>query len=451
MSLLRILIYEKNFHRAAGLREILESAGYLVKTAFYAEEAESAVKNERFDMVIAGFDGFPIPHALENTKIVISSPDGKYHELDSLARRYSASCIIYPYDAGRVIAQIKRTLEEKTYLAAAPPEPLNTQRLLPEIVGDSPVIRKVRETILIAARVPSPVLILGETGTGKELVAKGLHSLGPKSKGPLVPLNCAAMPESLLESELFGHEKGAFTGAIRRRAGKFESAHTGTLFLDEVGDMSQTLQVKLLRVLESGSFYRIGGEEEVKVDVKIICATNRNIFELAENGAFRRDLLYRINVISIDLPPLRERKDDIPLLARHFLDLYSKNYGKVFRGLTERALKTMTEYLWPGNVRQLQYSMERAVIENSGGKIDTIDFGVPSPAVSELPDMARLAELDFTEMKKEVLAFYEKGYIAAVLGKTGGSIQKASSLSGVDRKTFYRKMKEHGIDKNDFK
>lgn len=447
MSLVRLLIYENSIHRADWLRGMVESAGYIAKTVFYHAEAEAAVKKERFDLLLAGFDLFPLPSSLEKMKIIILAPEEKYQEQDDLARRYSATCITYPYDERQALAQIKKALEKRK---AAPTT--ETPDILPEIVGDCPAIRKVKETIALAARISGAVLILGETGTGKELVARGLHNLGPKSSGPFVALNCAAMPESLLETELFGHEKGAFTGAVKQRAGKFESASGGTLFLDEIGDMPQSLQVKLLRVLESSSFCRVGGEKEIVVDVKIVCATNRNIFELAENGSFRRDLLYRINVILIELPALRERLADLPLLARHFLKIYAEKYGKNFSGFTSEALKKMEQYRWPGNIRQLQHSIERAIIQNKGAKISTIDFGhARSSAGSAPPEIARLAEMDFARMKDEVMAYYEKLYVSAILKKAGGSMQKASGLSGIDRKTLYRKMKERDIDKKDFK
>ena len=442
----RVLIYEKSIHRASLLHRIIERAGFAARSVFYHDEAERAAKESAYDIAIVGFDSFPIPAALEKMKLIISAPEGKYIELDRLAGPYNAGCATYPYRSDELIAQIRKKLEggeDARQQPAAAADPI------PEILGSSPGTLKMKETIAMAAPLPSSVLLLGETGTGKELAARALHRLGNR-RGGFVAVNCGALPESLLETELFGHVKGAFTGAVKKRDGKFKAADGGTLFLDEVGEMTQSLQVKLLRVLEGGRFYPVGGETELEVDARIVCATNRDIFDLAQNGVFRRDLLYRINVISISLPPLRERGEDIPLLAAHFLKLYGGRYQKPIKGFSGRAMKKMTEYGWPGNIRQLQNSVERAVIQTVGELAESVDFGVPQSA-GEAPSMNRLAEMDFASMKEEVLAWYERQYVTALLKKSAGLMQRACELSGMDRKTLYRKIKQFGFDKKDFK
>ena len=448
MSHPRILIYEKSIHRASLLRQIVEQAGFSARTVFYDEEAETALKEKPFDLAIAGFDSFPVPPAFKKMKLIISAPEGKYFEVDRIAREHGASCATYPYRAEELLAQIKNKIRSR--VAIAPPVEPGAGGLMPEILGNSPATRKMKELIAVAAQVTSNVLLLGETGTGKELAARALHRLGPTADGPFVAVNCAALPESLLETELFGHERGAFTGAEKKRAGKFEAAHGGMLLLDEAGEMPPSLQVKLLRVLETGSFYRVGGDTEITVRVRTVCATNSDIFELAQNGGFRRDLLYRINVISITMPPLREREEDIPELAARFLKLFGDKHGKPVKEFTKRAITKMMEYHWPGNIRQLQNCVERAVVHSSGKEVDRIDFG-GEPETGRMPAINRLIEMDFAAMKEEVISRYESEYITALLKKSGGSILKTCELSGIDRKTLYRKMKQYGLDKKEFR
>ncbi|MEE8484101.1 MAG: sigma-54 dependent transcriptional regulator [Nitrospinota bacterium] len=451
MGTTKVLLYEKSSHRTEGLRQILEEAGYRVRAAFYPSEAEKAAQNDSFDVLIAGFDNFPLPQSLEKITTIILAPDGRYQEVDAIARRKSPplTCITYPLEKETALRQIKGVLQKKERAVGVPRE--QPEKLMPEIIGRSDAMQKVFQTIALAAKFPSTVLILGETGTGKELAAHALHRLGGRAERPFIAINCAAIPESLLESELFGYEKGAFTGADRRRAGMFEAAHGGTLFLDEIGEMPQSLQAKLLRVLETKNFYRLGGTDLVQVDTRVICATNRDVLELAGHGGFRRDLLYRINVVSVTMPPLRERVEDIMPLAEHFLRQYSKLHNSPAKKFSARVIEKMKMNPWPGNARQLKNSVERSAIQCRGKTVEEIDSGaVPGPVGRGL-DIKGLVGMDFGEMKEHVLAHYELEYIRALLKQGGGSIQSVCAQSGMDRKTLYRKMKQYGLDKKDFK
>lgn len=450
MASRRLLIYEKNLHRASELRQIAEAAGFSARAVFSAAEAGAVLERERFDALIAGFDSLPLPPALENIgRIIVSVPRLISAEVDATVAGYglSAEVVEHPFDAELVVRLLKTGARIPP--ATAPGAP----RDVPSIIGSSPAICDVKELILKAAGAPSTVLILGETGVGKELVARALHDAGPRAKRPFVAVNCAAAAETLLETEFFGHERGAFTGAVGRRSGKFEMAGDGTIFLDEMGDITPLLQAKLLRVLEEGSFYRVGGERPVPMKARIVCATNRDVFKMAQAGSFRRDLLYRINVIPIRIPPLRERGGDVPVLAEHFLRQYAESFNKpAITSFSPAAMKKMEAYGWPGNVRQLENVVERAVLHCDGDDIKDVPLGeatettAPSP-----PGIKDLAGLDYASMKDRVMEHYEREYISALLTKANGSMREACGLSGMDRKTLYRKVRQFGLEKKDFK
>lgn len=452
MSGFGLLIYEKSLHRAAALRAIAEHAGFTCRAAFYCAEAEAVVADGGFSILAAGFDTFPLPPALAAMRVAVSAPAGEVDRIDALFRQYNIAgpVLIYPYDSEATVAALRRLAEpppRAVPLAAASP-------VIPSIIGASKAVREMKQLILKAANAPSTVLILGETGTGKELVARALHESGSRKKGPFVAVNCAAIPESLIESELFGHEKGSFTGAHDRKAGKFEAAHKGTIFLDEIGELPPAMQVKLLRVLESGSFNRVGGNAPVTADARVVCATNRDVFEMGRTGAFRRDLLYRINVIAITLPPLRERADDIPLLAAHFLIKYAAAAGKNIDRFSPMAEAALKAHGWPGNIRQLENAVERAVLHCNGNVVETVTLDPDTRADAPLssgPSVEGLLGLDYAAMKQMVLDHYEKEYVAGLLQRNGGLLQKVCAISGMDRKTLYRKMKQYGLDKKEFR
>ncbi len=333
---------------------------------------------------------------------------------------------------GRII-KVKNLQRENLILR----KKLARQYSFRDIISKSSKMREVFELIREVASLKSTVLIQGESGTGKELVARAIHCSGQRAARPFVAVSCAALAETLLEPELFGHERGAFTGATERKRGKFELADGGTLFLDEIGDISAKLQVDLLRVLQERAFFRVGGTEEVGVDVRVIAATRVNLQEAVHAGTFRDDLFYRLNVINIRIPPLRERREDIPLLAREFIERLSHELGKEVENVTEGALKLLIDHDWPGNVRELENAIERAVVTAKSRVLGEDDFAFlrgesRCAAPWAVPDNLSLEEV-------------EKRVIAATLRRTHGNIREASAILGIDRSTLYDRIKRHGI------
>ena len=306
----------------------------------------------------------------------------------------------------------------------------------------------------------TPLLILGETGVGKEHLAKTIHAESPRSKGPFIPVNIAGLPEQLLESELFGHEQGAFTGAIRSRRGAFELAHNGTIFLDEIGEMPLHLQAKLLRVLQDYELRPIGGEKSIWVDVRVIAATNRNIEEEVNKGTFRKDLFYRLNVVTLTIPPLRERSEDIPFLSRNFIEFYRKKYSKKIFGISDTVMSALYSYDWPGNIRELMNVLERTVILCKENTI-TIDLlpknfseninNTTSATGEKTVYTSEWENKTLPEVTDEILANAEKLYIEMVLKKTKGKVGEAAKIAGIHSRGFYNKMKILNIKKEHFK
>ena len=333
---------------------------------------------------------------------------------------------------GRII-KVKNLQRENLILR----KKLAKQYSFHDIISKSSKMREVFELIREVASLKSTVLIQGESGTGKELVARAIHCSGERAARPFVPVSCAALAETLLESELFGHERGAFTGATERKRGKFELADGGTLFLDEIADISAKLQVDLLRVLQERSFFRVGGTEEVGVDVRVIAATRVNLQEAVHAGSFRDDLFYRLNVINIRIPPLRERREDIPLLAREFIERLSHELGKDVENVTEEALKLMIDHDWPGNVRELENAIERAVVTAKSRVLDEEDFAFLRGEARCARPWAVPDNLPLEEVENRV--------IAATLRRTHGNIKEASAILGIDRSTLYDRIKKHGI------
>jgi DNA-binding NtrC family response regulator len=315
----------------------------------------------------------------------------------------------------------------------------STGRILPDegIVGAHPSMQQLFKRMLQAAPSRSTVLVQGETGTGKELIAKAIHDHSTRREGPLVRLNCAALAETVLESELFGHERGAFTGAVARRHGRFEQADGGTLFLDELNEMPLSLQVKLLRFLQEREFERVGGNETITVNVRIVAASNRDLRGLVDDGRFREDLYFRLKVVVLEVPPLRARPSDVPLLADHFLRIYADENGKELHGFTRRAKEALLAYPWPGNVRELQHAIEQAVVLCEGDLIDTDDLPI-EPTEREVDPLSLM-------IPGVTLAEVERYTIMKTLEAVGGSPGKAAQILGISKRTVQYRLREWGI------
>jgi Nif-specific regulatory protein len=310
-----------------------------------------------------------------------------------------------------------------------------------QLVGQSPALEEIKAQIAQVAPTNATVLIRGESGVGKELVARAIHLASPRRDGPFVCLNCAALAESLLESELFGHEKGAFTGATQRKIGKFEAAHNGTIFLDEIGEMTPSAQAKLLRVLEGHPYERVGGSEPIRVNVRVVAATNRPLEEAVNAGQFRRDLYFRLQVIEIRVPPLRERRSDIPILAEFFLRRFLEETGRRLKGFTPAAMEKMLNYTWPGNVRELRNVIERAVALGKGPLLDAADIWLSG---LELDSRSETSPPAYIPRSLEEV---EKEHIAATLRHTDWNKSQAAAILGIERSTLDRKIKAYEIQR----
>ena len=363
-----------------------------------------------------------------------------------------------PHQLRRVVGEaleVARRMREPAVVAETAPDP----DVDGAIVGSCPAMREVYKAIGRVAAQDVPVLITGESGTGKELVARAIYQHGPRAKAPFLALNCAAIPENLLESELFGHEKGAFTGADRRRIGKFEQCNGGTLFLDEVGDMPLALQAKMLRVLQEQAFERVGGNETVRTDVRLIAATHRDLKAWSDEGKFRPDLYYRLGVFTIHLPPLRERGDDLPLLVRHYLRRFSRELGREVREVAPEALERLRSYSWPGNIRELQSVLKQALLQASGTTLLPAFLpdlpGEPSgpmtapPSAAGDPDLEAFIRLCLASGEGDLYAEthrqVDRLLLTRVLEDTGGNQHQAARLLGIARETLRRRLRELGL------
>ncbi len=331
------------------------------------------------------------------------------------------------------IIKVKNLQRENTILR----KKLTGQYSFQDIISKSPKMHEIFQLVQEIASLRSTALIEGESGTGKELIARAIHFSGDRAAKPFIGVSCAALAETLLESELFGHEKGSFTGATSQKKGKFEMAAGGTIFLDEIGDISAKLQMDLLRVLQERNFYRVGGSEEIQVDVRVIAATNTSLQEAVAAGKFRDDLFYRLNVINIHIPPLRERREDIPLLAHHFIERLSHELGKDVGDLTEGALKVLLDYNWPGNVRELENAVERAIVTCRTRVLTEDDFGFLNQSNGEKKKWAVPDNVSLEEMEKQL--------VTATLQRTKGNIKEAAEVLGIDRSTLYEKIKKYNI------
>jgi two-component system, NtrC family, nitrogen regulation response regulator NtrX len=431
-----------------GIREslsgIFEDEGYEVLTAGSGEEALRALKEQTPDLILLdvwlpGIDGLEtlkeIKHVKPNLPVIMISGHGNIELALKATKAGAYDFLEKPLSLERVLLVAQRALEKKTLEMEN--KTLKQDRIKKwKLVGTSPKMVQLREQIGMAAKSNGRVLILGESGSGKELIAHLLHEHSSRAEKPFVEMNCAAIPQELIESELFGHEKGSFTGAFERKKGKFELADEGTLFLDEVGDMSLTTQSKVLRVMETQEFQRVGGNKNIKVDVRIIAATNKDLIEEAKKGYFREDLLYRLNVIPISAPPLRERKEDIPAIVEHFLSYFAVEYGQKPKTITEDGLKALDAYEWPGNIRELRNMIERLVIMTPSNTITAKNIMVMSASRSDYFVFNTL---------KEARDSFEKDFIIKKLEENNWNISKTAEILEIERSNLHRKIKAYDI------
>jgi DNA-binding NtrC family response regulator len=439
----RILVVDDEFSVRDSLGSWFRKDGYEVATAAKATEALDLLDGQRFDVAVVdikmpGMDGVALQQRMkemdpEMAVIMITA----FASVDTAVRTLKHGAFDYvmkPADPDELSHLVQRALEHRRLSE----ENVQLRGTIDEfvagadIVGDSPPMRKVMELVEHVARTDATVLIRGESGTGKELIARAVHANSPRRYAPIITVNCGGLPESLLESELFGHEKGAFTGAQYRRKGRLEMADGGTLFLDEVGSISVKTQVDLLRVLETREFTRVGGTKSVKVDFRVICATNEPLEKAVAEGRFREDFYYRINVFTIEAPPLRIRRSDIPLLANHFVARFARQMDTRIQGISPDAMAVLEAYDWPGNVRELSNAIERAMVVGRSNEILPEDLPVGRGRETPAGEADSLAEV-------------ERRHIASVLDGTEWNITRAADVLKIDRVTVYNKIKKYGL------
>jgi two-component system nitrogen regulation response regulator NtrX len=449
MSSPRILIVDDEPGIRETLAGILQDEGFTVHAAATGEECLAEVAKGEYDAVLLdvwlpGIDGLAVLERVRESPppappvFIMISGHGSIESAVRATKLGAFDFLEKPLTIEKVLVVLRNGLEQRR-LALEVRELRQAVRPKPELIGESVPIKALRQQIALMAGTNGRVLIYGESGTGKELVAHAIHARSARADGPFVEVNCAALPDDLIEAELFGQRPGAVPGAAVAKIGKFEKADGGTLFLDEVGDMSLRMQAKLLRVLDEQRIEPVGASAPVQVDVRVIASTNKNLEEEIEKGNFREDLFYRLNVIPFEVPPLRERAEDIPLLADHFLREFAQAYGRKRKELTPEAVRVLQQYPWPGNVRELKNLMERLVIMYPQTRIDARH--IPLPASRRAAERLRERPATLVEVRQEA----ERAYILKKLDETGGNITRAAELLGLERSNLYKKMRALGI------
>ncbi len=441
----RILIADDEEFARSGLALLLSTWGYEVQEAADGKDAVERACTFRpsviiADMIMPGLDGLDLLKAVHGEQpaaaVILLTGHGTIETAVSAMKDGAYDYLTKPVDPVRLRVVVEKAVDKAEVLQEVTllRRQLKESRGLGPLLGASPAMQEVYRLIELAAPSSAPVLISGETGTGKEVVARTIHQLSPRGKGPFVAVNCSAVPESLLESELFGHEKGAFTGAQARRAGYFELADAGTIFLDEITEMSSALQAKYLRVLQDGAVRRVGGSSQFQVDVRIIAATNKDAVKAVREGTFREDLYYRVNVLNISMPPLRGRAEDIPLLVEAFLTEFNEKYQKHVKALDEAAMKLLREHAWPGNVRELRNVLERAVVASDGDLI-TPECMPLAPVRGARPDRTDVVVLPLGT----TLDDGERELILRTLESVNNNKTRAAEILGTTPKTLHNK------------
>lgn len=454
-----ILIIDDEPLMRISISDALKVEGYNVMSAETGGEGLKSIKNNSYDVVITDLrlpevDGVQILKSCKQisprTKVLMITAYGSVDTAVEAMKIGAYDYITKPFSMDEFILTVKRLIalrdleDENIYLK----EKIEERYEFSGIIGKSDKMKDIFEKIEIIAPTDTTVLITGESGTGKELVANAIHYNSPRKNEAFIKVSCAALPETLLEAELFGHERGAFTGALKQKKGRFELAHKGTLFLDEIGEVTQAVQVKLLRVLQEREFERLGGTGTIEVDVRIICATQRDLKKEVQKGNFREDLYYRLNVVPVHLPALRDRKEDILLLTEHFLNMYSKHMNKPMRGISIEAREFILKYDFPGNIRELENAVKRALTLSRDKEIQPWDL--PEDMCTICREGSKMGErLSYSEPLPTAMSLFEKQYVSKVLQETKGNKTLASKLLGISRKTLWEKCKLYGLLKKE--
>jgi DNA-binding NtrC family response regulator len=444
-----ILVVDDEKNIREGLAKLLEMEGHHAMPAADGREALALLERGDVDLVVTDLKMPNLPGdellrralaAVPGLPVIILTGHGTIESAVQAMKQGAYDYLTKPVDMGRLTLLVARALSEwevkRQYREAL--QELQKRSQFSNIIGKSDAMRRIFEVVQLVSASKASVLITGESGTGKEMIADAIHYNSDRKDKPLIKVHCAALSETLLESELFGHERGAFTGAVARKRGRFELAHRGTLFLDEIGEVSPGVQIKLLRVLQDKTFERVGGEETIEVDCRVIAATNRDLSQAIGQGQFREDLYYRLNVVNIHLPPLRERKEDIPLLISSFLTEFAEAAGKRLEGLDAKARTALYNYRWPGNVRELRNCLESAVVLSRSSLITLEDLP---------PHIRSDADKNYVKLSLGLsLAEAEAELIRAELLAQNGNKTKAAEVLGIGRKTLHRKIQEYGLE-----
>jgi len=444
----RILVVDDEEAIRSGLAEILREEGYEVDERPDAQSALAGIRDELYDLVctdvrMPGMDGLELLQRIKvdspETEVIVITGFASLQSAVDAVKRGAEDYLAKPFDLDEVRLTVKRALEKKALRDKQGKLERRVAHLSPgpQLIGKAAVFLRSLQLLDRVAPTNSTVLILGETGTGKELIAREIHRRSPRAAESFIPINCGALPDTLLESELFGYAKGAFTGADKPTQGLFEAADRGTLFLDEIGNISPGMQSRLLRVLETGELLRLGERKVRKVDVRIVAATNADLKKAVERGSFRQDFFYRLNVLSLELPPLRDRMEDLALLAGHFLDNCSRRFGKKFEGFSKEALAALQGHHWPGNIRELENAVEHAAIL----------CVTPQVLVEDLPGELRKKAVEAGGAPPAPLTLddLEKQHILSILRDCGGHRGRTADVLGINRRTLYRKLIEYGM------
>jgi DNA-binding NtrC family response regulator len=449
MMKFNVLIVDDEKNIRTGLGKAIEMDGHNVRLAEDGQSALEIVESDEIDLIIADLKMPRISgeellrrmvQAYPTLPVIILTGHGTIENAVQAMRDGAYDFLTKPVNLDRLSLLVKRALStrELSLQHRALQEELDQRRQFANIIGKSAEMRRIFDVVRQVAPTRASVLVTGDSGVGKELIADAVHNLSNRKQQPFIKVHCAALSESLLESELFGHEKGAFTGAVARKRGRFELAHTGTIFLDEIGEINPSVQIKILRVLQDKKFERVGGEETLEVDVRIISATNKDLKAAIEDGTFREDLYYRLNVVNIHIPPLRERKEDIPLLVTAFIKDFAQENEKQVDGIDPKARSLLYNYSWPGNVRELRNCIESAVVMSKGNVITSDDL--PPSIVTDLESNHVRIQLGAT------MDDAEKEIIRANLAAQNGNKSRTAEILGIGRKTLHRKIAEYHLE-----